>query len=722
MRRYALIFTAIWTTAAAGAFAGDNTLPPTDTPPYRFETFRFSDAPRRVVGVKYRPGDARSVFPLGGLGTGTVALDSRGQFTQQAVANSYRPVGGAMADTGFTIRAECDGRAVEKPLSDMTQTYLGHFPIVDIEAGHEEMPVVLRLRAMSPFILGDARESATPAAMFRFTVENAGAKPVQATITFRWNVPRPHFGRKRNKASPYQWPQYKVVEQRRTRSEDGAGALAVTREAAEGREGCTIAALKGPGVRVFRPENPAEGASPDVISVTAEAELPPDGSAEFRFVLAWYYPQALDSFQRFVGHQYARWFDGSASAAGHVVERWDDLARRTGQWQEAIYDDPKLPGWLKDQLINSLYILARSSCWIKDGRFTLSESFTECPIMETIVCRFYGSIPLAMFFPELEKNTMRQFIRHQRSDGAIPFAFGSPEKWDAPYHDTQKILDSNEFVLLAWRDYAWRRDKAWADEVYPAVKKAFAFARSLDTDGDGLINDELSKQYYDQWQFYGAGAYTSGVWLAAIKAARAFAELQGDGAFRAECDAAFEKALPAFEQKLWTGEYYRLWNDTANGRRSDTCLAGQLTGQWFAYSAGLGEVLPKDRIVAALEFVRKTNGSGDVWALVNGVAPDGSRDRSDQKHGHSSTATLGETWCFAATCLYAGRPDLGMPPAERLAENISLRQRRPWNTTWNINPDTGEMLWGAEYYSNMCVWDLWGALTNRRGLAADYGP
>jgi len=704
---------------AVGAFAGDNSSSQADVAPYRFETFRFSDAPRQVIGVKYRPGDARSVFPLGGLGTGTVAIDSHGQFTHQAVANSYRPVGGVMAGTGFTIRAECDGRAVEKPFSEMARTYLGHFPIVDIEGGHEEMPVALRFRAMSPFIPGDARESATPAAMFRFRAENTGDKPVKATITFRWNTPRPHFGRKSKKASLYQWPEYKVVEERRARSEDGAVALAVTLESAGIREGCAIAALKGPGVRVFQPETTAEGASPDVITVAAEAELPPNGSAEFRFVLAWYYPQALDSFQKFVGHQYAHWFDGSASVAQHVAERWDDLAQRTGEWQEAIYDDPRLPGWLKDQLVNSLYIFARSSCWIKDGRFTMSESFTECPIMETIVCRFYGSIPLAMFFPELEKNTMRQFMRHQRADGAIPFAFGTPEKWDSPYHETQKILDSNEFILLAWRNYAWWRDKAWADEVYPAVKKAFAFAKTLDTDGDGLINDELSKQYYDQWQFYGAGAYTSGVWLAAIKAARAFAELQGDDAFLAECDAALEKALPAFEEKLWAGEYYRLWNDTPNKRRSDTCLAAQLTGQWFAFSAGLGEVLPKDRIVAALEFVRKTNGSGDVWALVNGVTHDGSRDKSDQKHGHSHTATLGETWCYAATCIYAGRPNLGMPLAERLAKNISLRQRRPWNTTWNLNPDTGEMLWGAEYYSNPCVWDLWGALTGQRKLHQD---
>ncbi len=705
MRRNRLTFAVFCILAAAGAFAGEKPPAKGENEGYHFDTFQFPDAPRQVAGVKYRAGDARAAVPLGGLGTGTVALDSRGQFTRQAIANSYRPVGGVMPGCGFTIRTETEGRFVEQPLSKLVQSYLGHFPMIDIEGAHAEMPIILRLRAMSPFILGDARASATPAAMFRFSVENQSDKPVKAAITFHWDAPVAAGLAKPGEVIP-----------RRTQREDGTNAIAVTRGEPGDHAGCTIAALKLPGVKAGCPPTPTGKPSPEVISVVAAAGLPPHGRQEFRFVLAWYYPQARNSKGEFVGHQYANWFDGSLSVAKSVISRWDDLARRTGQWQEQIYDDPKLPGWLKDQLVNSLYPLARNTSWLKDGRFSQSETFINCPITETIVCRFYGSTPLAMFFPDLEKNTMRQFIRWQRPDGAIPFAFGGGENWDAPVYAEQKILNSSEFVLMAWRDYAWWKDKAWADEVYPAVKKAVAYARSLDTDGDGLINDELSKQYYDQWQFYGSSAYTSGIWLAAIKAAGAFAGLQGDIAFHDECDAMFTKAQASFEQKLWTGSYYRLWNDTAQNRRSDTCLAAQLTGQWFAYSCGLGEVLPRRHVFAALEHVHRVNAAGRVWALVNGITPDGSRDKTDGLHGHSDTATLGETWCYAATCTYAGCPGLGLPVAARLADNISLRQRSPWNTYWNIDPNTGQMRWGSEYDSNMCVWDLWGALTERRRL------
>jgi hypothetical protein len=111
-------------------------------------------------------------------------------------------------------------------------------------------------------------------------------------------------------------------------------------------------------------------------------------------------------------------------------------------------------------------------------------------------------------------------------------------------------------------------------------------------------------------------------------------------------------------------------------------------------------------MIDALEHEARTTGAGSVWALVNGITPDGARDHTGT-NGQSDTATLGETWCFAATCAALGRPALGMELADRLAENIALRQHNTWDTTWNMDPDTGAMLWGGEYYSDLCIWTLW---------------
>lgn len=153
--------------------------------PYTYGTYHFSTPPRRVVGVKYRAGDAASAVPLGGLGTGTVYLDSRGRLAGPSIANTYRPAGGVMPGCGFAVRAG----AVEQPLAELATSYLGHFPMVDLQGHAPSFPLHVQLRAMSPFVLGDAESSAIPAAMFTFTLTNGSKRAVEGGVTFRWTPP-----------------------------------------------------------------------------------------------------------------------------------------------------------------------------------------------------------------------------------------------------------------------------------------------------------------------------------------------------------------------------------------------------------------------------------------------------------------------------------------------------------------------------------------------------
>jgi uncharacterized protein (DUF608 family) len=265
------------------------------------------------------------------------------------------------------------------------------------------------------------------------------------------------------------------------------------------------------------------------------------------------------------------------------------------------------------------------------------------------------------------------------------------------------------------RDSEWWHDKSWAAEMMPAVKKALAFAKTLDTDGDGLINDEKSMQYYDGWHFYGASAYTASIQLAALRAGEELAKTLGDKEFEVYCRTWFDKAQKQFENLLWTGSYYRLYNNPLTGRKSDTSLANQLVGQWYSYLCNLGEILPKEHIDLALQYVAKVNGAHTAFGLVNGITSAGKIDTESGASGHSSSQTIGETYCYAATCIHAGLKDLGLPFAERLVRDLALVQRRTWNMTWNMDPKTGACAWGDEYYSNMCVWDLYAALTGRKG-------
>jgi len=442
-------------------------------------------------------------------------------------------------------------------------------------------------------------------------------------------------------------------------------------------------------------------------AVAATVGIAPGKTEHVDFALAWYFPDLRDADGKRLGHRYATWFRSAEDVLRYVAAHADELVARTIGWQDELYGRD-IPGWLQDALINSLYSLARNTWWIEDGRFAHSESFTGCPIMETIVCRFNGSWPLATFFPDRERNTMMQFCAFQRPDGAIPFAFGGGERLDAPYYETQKSLDSSEFVLMCYRD--WRLlDETFLRRVYLHVRQAIRYCQTLDTDGDGIIN-EVSMQYYDQWQFHGTSAYVGSIWLAALKAAAQMARQMGDPAFAGECEGWFAQAQASFERKLWNGSYYRLYHEPETGNVSEVSLGSQLAGQWFAYASGLGEVLPHDHILSAVDSVLRLNGANTPYGVANGVTPDGQRLPGP----HSDCVSPGESFSFAATAIFAGRKEQGLKEARETYENIALRQRSPWNIYFNFSAADGSMIWGSHYYSNMSVWTLLTALEASR--------
>lgn len=223
----------------------------------------------------------------------------------------------------------------------------------------------------------------------------------------------------------------------------------------------------------------------------------------------------------------------------------------------------------------------------------------------------------------------------------------------------------------------------------PHVKKALAYARTLDTDGDSLIN-EVSAQYYDAWPFKGASAYTGTIQLAALRVGEELAKVLGDETYANYCRQWFAQAQKRFEEILWTGQYYRLYHDPASGAVSDTSLGNQLVGQWFAYGCGLGEILPKEHILSALNYVAKMNGS--ELGIINGVTPEGKPDVQVRSGGYANSITIGETYCFSSTCIDAGVVEKGIGFSQRLGDHIALTKRRSYNTTWNIHPQSGEFL------------------------------
>ena len=463
--------------------------------------------------------------PLGALGTGYFTLEGSGKLGHSSIYNELVPPKKVFADW---LTVESGTRYI--PLSAARILYWGHYPVADLQAAFPEIPLEIGLRAFCPFIPGDAAASNTPAVLFDLQLRNNSAEslPVKLRLAF----PAPPAG----------------------------NSLAVRGEGVE-----PIDAAKG----LYR----------------FETSLPARGARRVRLAVGWHAPSWRDSGNEAHVNRYSQRFRDAGEAADSILRNGDSLFRRTLAWQNEIYRS-SLPGWLQDALVQGLYSLAKNSVWIartrkdewwgEDGWFTHSESHTGCPIVETMVCRVHGHLPLLFFFPELEATTLEAFRHFQIADGEIPFCFGMPTSMRDPRYHCQHPLNSGQYAQTICRLFLRTGDRAQLTHFYDSARRAIRYQYSLDEDGCGLVHEQPhvrpgeawpANQFYDVWPWEGTSSYVAGTWLATLAAGRALAEAAGDRAFAEECSGRLERAQRSFDERLWNGSYYRLWSDPANRRR-----------------------------------------------------------------------------------------------------------------------------------------------------------
>jgi non-lysosomal glucosylceramidase len=310
----------------------------------------------------------------------------------------------------------------------------------------------------------------------------------------------------------------------------------------------------------------------------------------------------------------------------------------------------------------------------------------------------------------------------RKCPGALPHDVGGP--LDDPllrvnayrYQDINIWKDLNcKYVLQLWRDANALGDNALLRDAWPGIVRALEHVASFDRDGDGLPeHDGDPDQTYDTWPMTGPSAYCGALWLAALRAAIEIGTRVGAGEDPtvAAAVARFESWLgtgtAAFESRLWAGTHYRY--DDGGGPSSDSIMADQLAGQWYADATGLGDVADPARVEQALRTIHAMNvvgfGGGEMGA-VNGVRPDGSVDRSSEQ---SPEVWVGTTYALAAFMLGRGLVDEAWQTA-RGAWNVTYN-RGLWFRTPEAYDENGNYR-ASLYLRPLAIWAIEHALATR---------
>ena len=490
-------------------------------------------------------------------------------------------------------------------------------------------------------------------------------------------------------------------------------------------------------------------------AVSVRLTLAPGETRALRFAVAWDLPVARFAGGRAWRRRYVReWGTSGRRAdelAAHALCAIPGWRAAIEAWQAPIFAATDRPDWYKAALFNELYFLVDGGTIWHDGpvepiapagadrlhqpadlaELALIECF-DYPFYDTLDVHFYAASAISRLFPRLQASISRAFaasvavddptpvvveasgeIAPSKVAGALPHDLGGPG--DDPlvrvnqYHfqESNRWKDLNpKFVLQAWRDRACDPDPAaYLATVWPAVRAAIEYMAQFDRDGDGLPEHDGPDQTYDTWPMHGPSAYGGSLWLAALRAGSALARAVGEEPCAVVWDEMFERASASFEACLWNGRSYDY--DASGGPTSDSVMADQLVGQWYADTAGLGDIVPAAHARSALKRIHELNvvdfGDGLIGA-VNGMRPDGTIDRSSEQ---SQEVWTGTNYALAAFMIGRGLVDEGWSTAEGVAR--VTYQRGLWFRTPEAYDRDGNFR-ASIYLRPLAIWAVEEAL------------
>ncbi len=669
-------------------------------------------------------------FPLGGIGAGHVSICGDGAVRQWCIFNQVNEAC-VVPDSFFAIRTRTPGK---KPVVRLLQQspligavgesggpccppgvscepgktdskggeiktavcpaapppvkaveFVGEYPIAELRYYDKALPVKVSMRAFSPHIPMNSKDSAIPAAVFEFTIENKVGVPVEicllsalqnavgydglSAITGHCNK---DYGGNVNTvfsqaglrgvllANPSLQPDARQF---------GTMAIGARHEncrVIEQWDDCT--SLWKYFTQIGMVGSQGGGPSADGRTWNSGVVVPvvlyPKQKVTIPVIWSWHFPNMHNVWQGgnegYVGRMYSNWFSDASKAAGYLSENYELLSADTRKFRDTFYKTT-LPYYMLDRISAQSSTLVSTVCmWNKDGSFAAFEGAGCCPMNCNHVWNYEQQ--MAHLFPDLERNMRNIDLTVQEtSDGAIRhrtrFPLTEPRE-QGPVADGQMGT-----ILKAYREYRQSTDKAWLQKMWPNIKLAMQYCfKDYDPNKDGVIVNWQWNTY--DCQMPGPNTFVGAMYLAALRASEEMAKVVGDQDFAKDVRAVYDSGTKRLDEALWTGEYWKHieakpkpedvkgkewlledWPDVSSAESrpyANGCHADQLLGQWWATMLDLGYVLPKDRVNTALDSIMKFN-----WV----------KDFGEARQWPRAFVGAGEPGLYISTWPYGGKPD-----------------------------------------------------------------
>ncbi len=741
-----------------------------------FPTSHFADSrTMALVTTTHRSQFPRSGMALGGIGTGSFEIRQDGGFTNWTIFNN-RPVFAGepfpfnpKQQLFFVLRVELeneDPRLILLQIEDShgaasfehheyhymfpwlsgvdTIHTTASFPFANLSFEQDGLPLRIQLRAWSPFIPGNAKDSALPLAYFDFQISSTSHRPmkVQVIATARNAVGYDQTGRcyVNHRVQDDEFSAVVMANDQLdpTAATTGSMTLASFHADSTAYSGwehhhpyyerllteSPLPEVDDTAARNRR--DPATGelrADPRCfVSIACEYLLSYAGeSFDHTFALAWHFPNnyarppqdahllagymedenfpgnAADdpnaqrqAAARYVppieGHHYEHFFDSSEAVARYALAERTRLDAESVAFHRAFFDS-SLPEFVLDQ-INSQLNTFRTSTWLtKTGMFGVLEGLNPTKSFAGIATTdvaMYGQIATSLLFPELDKMTIDLWSHFQAENGVVIHSVTCNSRDISPGEANGKRLDMPaQYSFQALRAALWNTDPADLTSVWPHVKKALSYVlRERDFNGDHLPDMQGIMCSYDNFPMFGVAPYVVTQWLAAVSLALRAARRLGDAEFISEYTPFYERGCATLEATTWNGRYFKLYSDhqADDPTGADGCMVDQIIGDGLACQLGLPAIVDPEKARTALRTILEMTYKPDQ-GLRNCQWP-------GDTFLHPVTA---DTWVDQANTCWTG-VELNFAAqlyyaglhenAEEIIRNVDARHRK-WGMYWD---------------------------------------
>ncbi len=693
-------------------------------------------------------------MPVGGLCTGTVYVGGDGKlwlwdiFNQQKEGvnalthenwngQRVRPRDGANFifpmspeypfEQGFGLRISQGDKTWERSLDfkgfdDIS--FKAQYPIAEIFYRDSQLPLEVDLKAFSPFIPLDVKNSSNPATVMHFTIKNTSEEQVttelsgwleNAILRFTKEAKETELNNSIEKESGnsiltcsarskniHNFSTTILQKQR----DFGTMSLLLM-----GDDSSTVGSAEIPiKSNLLFPENDKPMAAAEFGEqlcggLSKALRLEPGESQDVVFIISWNFPNIeLPQNERSTGENkgrhYTNWYADSREVALEMAANYQKLTDLTKLWRDVYYENSSLPHWFLNRTFINTSILATESCFIfKDGRFWAWEGIGCCPGTCTHVWHYAQA--MGRIFPELEKNLREKtdFAVMDRSSGGIDFRGGLAWRYAA---DGQAGI-----VLRAYRDYLVSEDDTFLKNNWDNIKLALKYLIDLDMEfggeANGMIYGEQHNTLDAEWFGY-IPAITS-LYLAALAAAVEMARATGDISPEKEYLSILESGRKNIES-LFNGEYFIQEEDPDHMDAigiGKGCYIDQVFGQGWAFQLNLGRLYNKEMIQSSLDSLWKYNFVPDMGPLRDSLPPQiagrpyaihgdaglvmctwplgGKRD-DWQRHwqfGYFNECMTGFEYQAASHMIWEDKLDEGLSIIKAIHERYGADKRNPYN-------------------------------------------